>query len=150
MITPIVSKAKFLVAIVLLMGFSGCSPNLSDDAIPVTQFSDVAINLTLPEYVSLNTNGGWKYISKGVRGIIIYRLSNSTYYAFERNCSYHPNDACATVNVHASNLYMVDPCCNSNFDFTQGEPTAGPAWRPLNQYETILNGTTLTITDQIR
>ncbi|MFZ6012485.1 MAG: hypothetical protein ACOYXT_19235, partial [Bacteroidota bacterium] len=97
-------------------------------------------------------DGGHKLITSsegGVQGIIVYRINASSYVAYERNCSYHPNDACVTVEVHPSNLYMYDPCCSSSFDFSTGQPTGGPAWRPLRQYETSLSGSNLTITDEI-
>jgi len=132
----------------VLLLFLGCSPDLSDDPIPFSAFADITINLTLPEYSTLSTNGGHKNINGGIRGIIIYRVNASTYYAFERNCSYQPNQACATTDVHASGLYMTDSCCGSTFDF-QGNPTGGPAWRPLGRYQTLLSGSTLTITDTV-
>src|SRR5688572_10540414 len=92
----------------------GCTPDLSDDSIPFQAFPDITINLTLPSYNALTVNGGYKSISGGVRGIIVYR-AGSMFYAFEQNCSYHPNDACATVEVHSSGLYMTDTCCGSVF-----------------------------------
>jgi hypothetical protein len=139
----------------LLTGYSSCSPQLTDAAIPYQPFGEVHINLNLPEYQSLRTDGGWKYLDKvsglsvGVRGIILYRLNASTYIAYERNCSFHPNDACATVEVHSSNLYMQDTCCGSMFSLTTGSPTGGAAWRPLRKYETLLTSSELTITDTI-
>lgn len=133
----------------LIFCLMACSNEMSDDSIPFRAFPEIVIDLTLPAYVSLNTDKGFKYISSGIRGILLYRHSSSTYIAYERNCSYHPNDACATINVHSSNLYMIDPCCNSTFTFPQGEPNGGPAWRPLGQYRTQLNGSTLTITDEV-
>lgn len=140
-------KSKFWIAFGLL---TACTRDLSDDPIPIITFADVVINLNLPEYASLRTDGGYKELNAGgVRGIILYRVNSSTYRAFERNCSFRPNEACATVNVHNSGLYMVDPCCNSNFSFENGLPTGGPAWRPLNKYRTQLNGSTLTITDEV-
>lgn len=138
------------VAVIIVLFVVGCSPDLSDDPIPYQAFPAFTINLNLPLYHSLNTDGGWKYTDDGgVRGIIIYRQNASTYIAYERNCSYQPNGACATIEVHNSNLYLEDPCCGSSFDFSSGLPTGGPAWRPLNKYETILNGSDLTITDQL-
>jgi hypothetical protein len=82
----------------------GCNSNLSDDPIPIVSFSDISIDINLPEYVSLRTDGGYKEVSGGVRGIIIYRVSGTSFQAYEKNCSFHPNDACATVNVHSSGL----------------------------------------------
>jgi hypothetical protein len=132
----------------LLLSFS-CSPDLTDDPIPVAFFEPIVINLSLPEYNNLNTVG-FIYMggSAGVRGIILHKKASNLYYAFERNCSYQPNSACATVDADGSNLFMIDACCGSTFNW-DGNPTGGPAWRPLRQYETYLNGNELTITDEI-
>lgn len=127
-----------------------CNSDMQDDAIPLAPFNDIQLNLTLPEYSTLMSTGGYKAISKGgTRGIILYRSSSSSVIAFERNCSYQPANACATVDVHSSGLYMHDACCGSSFRWDDGNPTGGPAWRPLIQYATSLNGSLLTITDQV-
>jgi nitrite reductase/ring-hydroxylating ferredoxin subunit len=142
-----IKKSKFFLLLTILVA---CTPDMLDDPIPRVPFVDVVINLNLPEYLALQTDGGHKELSTGgVRGLIIYRANSSNYIAYERNCSYRPNDACATVNVHSSGLFMVDPCCSSNFSFTDGSPTGGPAWRTLQRYRTQLSGTTLTISDEI-
>lgn len=139
---------KSLLCILAVSVLSTCSPDLSDDPIPPATFADIFINLSLPENLVLNTNGNSQYFSGGVRGIIVHRVNASTYRAFERNCSFQPNNACATVGVHVSTLFMEDSCCGSTFNFT-GDPTGGPAWRPLRQYQTILNGNELTVTDEV-
>ena len=137
-------------AAVCLLQTSSCNPDLTDDPIPYLSFGTVYVNLNLPEYAALKTDGGFKYYDDaGVRGLIIYRQNVSTYIAYERNCSYQPNEACAIVNVHVSRLFMEDPCCASAFDFNTGLPTSGIAWRPLRKYFTSLSGSDLTITDEI-
>ena len=88
-------------------------------------------------------------IDGGVRGIILYRVDATTYLAYERNCSFQPNEACSTVDVHISKLYMFDSCCGSSFDFPNGFPLGGAAWRPLRQYRTRVNAEMLSITDEI-
>jgi hypothetical protein len=133
----------------MVLFFSSCAPDLSDDQIPYVQFSDIVINLNLPAYVSLKFDKGYAYVGGGVRGIILYRKDMATYIAYERNSSFHPNEACATVEVHNSNLYMIDICSNSTFDFNTGIPTNGPAITPLRRYVVNLNGFELTITDEI-
>lgn len=143
----IIRSSKFWL---ILLSLVACSRDLSDDPIPIIPFADVVINLGLPEYFSLQTDGGFKELNTGgVRGIIIYRVNSSTYFAYERNCSYRPNEACATVNVHSSGLFMTDPCCNSSFNFSDGNPSGGPAWRQLQRYRTQLSGSTLTISDEV-
>lgn len=140
----------FLKAILLLTLSFSCKSNLSDDPIPIVPFPDFVANLISPEYQSLTVNGGYAEIgSIGVRGVILYRTSATSYLAFERNCSYRPNEACATVNVDASKLFMVDPCCNSSFSFVDGAPTGGVASSRLRIYKSTLNGTLLTITNEI-
>jgi len=138
-----------VLAIGLLIPLSSCDPQLIDDEIPFVDFEDQYLNLSLPEYQSLSFTGGYYYKNDiGVRGVILYRKSLSEVVAFERNCSFQPGDACATVEVHISTLFMQDYCCNSTFNF-DGVPTGGPAWRNLRQYYTRLNGSTLTITSEV-
>ena len=132
------------------MMFAGCEPDRSDDAIPWQPFDVININLNLPEYVHLKMDGQHMYLNnEGVRGIILYHHSGDNYLAYERNCSYQPNSAAATVELHSSNLFMICTGCNSSFDLATGYPTGGIAWRPLNQYSTSVNGTMLTITDML-
>lgn len=127
-----------------------CSRDLSDDPIPIVPFPDLVINLSFPEYQSLAQDGGYKEVgSAGVRGVIIYRKNSTTYLTYERNCSYHPNEASSTVDVHSSKLFMTDASCGSNFSFNDGAPTSGVAWRPLRKYRTELSSTSLTITSEI-
>ena len=143
------SKAFGLMLIFFLFIIS-CSQDLSDDEIPPAQFPDIVLNLSLPSNIDLAKKGGIKLLnSEGVRGIIVYCEEVGTYHAYERTCSFRPNDACATVNVDPSNLFMIDPCCNSTFNFTTGMPTGGSAWRPLRKYQTIANGSELIITQTI-
>lgn len=141
---------KLFVLSVALMMFAGCEPDRSDDAIPWQPFDVININLNLPEYVHLKMDGQHMYLNnEGVRGIILYHHSGDNYLAYERNCSYQPNSAAATVELHSSNLFMICTGCNSSFDLATGYPTGGIAWRPLNQYSTSVNGTMLTITDML-
>ena len=129
---------------------AGCEPDLSDDAIPWQPFDVTNINLNLPEYINLKMDKNYIYLNDaGVRGIILYNNGGSDYIAYERNCSYQPNSATATVEVDGSSLFMTCTGCSSTFDFATGYPTGGIAWRPLRKYATSLNGSTLTITDQI-
>jgi hypothetical protein len=136
-----------LLAFLLLLG--ACEPQMTDDPIPLQAFPEVVLNLSLPENASLRLDKGIKEVnSAGVRGIIVYRVNASTFRAYERNCSFQPNEAGATINVHISLLYLIDQSCGSSFSLEDGIPTGGPAWRPLRQYRTVFSNNTLTITDE--
>ena len=143
---PYSIKSLFGIVLTLFVFIGSCTPDLVDSPIPRGSFDDFTI--TISNHQSLLSDGGYIYRPEGARGMIIYRKNSTTYYAFERNCSFQPGDACATVDVHASTLFMEDTCCGSHFNF-EGTPTGGPAWRPLLRYETSLSGNTLTITDSI-
>ncbi len=139
---------SFLI-VVIAATWSGCAPDLLQDEMGIEQFDDAVLNLNLPTYQSLFRDGGYVYLNDiGARGVIVYRKSASEYLAFERNCSFQSGDACSTVEVHPSTLYMIDNCCGSTFNFS-GSPSGGPAFRELRQYFTSLSGSTLTITDEI-
>jgi len=133
----------------IVIGFSGCKRDDDDDAIPFLPFADVYINLSNPQYFPLQQVGNYVYLnSEGVKGIILYRASASEFRAFERNCSFTPNDACSTVEVDGTGLRLIDACCGSVFNF-EGEPISGPAWRPLRQYRAEFGGAEVVISDEI-
>ena len=124
---------------------SGCNDSDDGNQIPFVIVEEI-INLNNFEFLPLRTLGGTVTINAGVRGIIIYRESNTVYRAFESNCTYQPQNACADVEVDESRLFLIDPCCGSKFDF-QGLPIEGPAFVPLLEYSTSLSGNTLRISN---
>lgn len=132
--------------LIAVLAHLGCSNEFVDGEIPPATFNDIIINLDF--YPKLSFDGGYVLLNEGVRGIILYRVSASQYNAFERNCSYEPNAACATVEVHSSGLFLDDPCCGSSFSLQDGTPTGGPARLPLRRYRIERSGRNLTITDE--
>jgi hypothetical protein len=143
------NKFRSVVFLFLLAVSAQCGKDDTDDAIPYTPFDPIVININLPQYFALQSDGASLAMSQGgVRGIIVYRKNSTDYRAFERNCSYQPNSACATVDIHSTTLYMFDACCNSSFNF-DGDPQGGPAWRPLRQYRVDQIGSQITITDEV-
>ena len=136
-------------AILFLVAGMSCDPVPPFNDIPIIPFDDIHINTNLPQYTSLRVDGGVHAVDGGIRGIYVYRESAGIFHAFERNCSYLANEACATVDLDPSNLYMIDPCCNSTFTFPNGLPNGGPAFYPLRKYVIITDGDVITITDDI-
>lgn len=135
---------------VVLIALAACTSDLNDAPIPYQPFPDFVLNLNLPDNLVLRSKGNAKAFGEpGVRGIIVYCADPGVYRVYERNCSFHPNDACATVNIDPSNLYMIDTCCGSTFDFSTGNPIGGAAWRPLVQYDATYDGIYLTISDAV-
>src|SRR5712675_845997 len=137
-------KSRFdwiLVCILIIASF----PSFSQAAFP-----EVTVNLSFPQYQRLKLEGGYVYIEgAGLRGIILYKAGENSYIAYERACPHHPEESCAVVQVDGSSLYMVDHCCKSTFNFSDGQPTGGPAQRALLQYRIEITGTVLKISDEI-
>ena len=130
------------------IALNGCEDEQLEDQIPYQSFSNIVINLNGQQYLDLNSLG-YVPIDGGVKGIMLYKNPfESEYVAYERNCSFEPNSSCARVEVDGSGLFMIDPCCESQFNFEGGLPIAGPATIPLRRYRTFLDGHFLTITDE--
>jgi len=108
-------------------------------------FPPIDINLQYPQFQRLKLDGGYVYLNEGgMSGIILYRESETNYIAYERRCSV---DDDAPVMVDGSGLFMKG--CGSTFSFSDGYPTGGPVRNPLLKYRTSLEGTKLTITDEV-
>lgn len=148
--TRILPNSMIRKSLFFLLILTACNSDVQDDVIAQASFPDYVVNLNLPEYNDLRTKG-WMYIGQiGIRGVILYKVPNTLeYYAFERNCTFRPYEACSTVEVHSSGLYMEDPCCSSTFNFA-GIPTSPPAITSLRRYDIADGGNnTIIITDNI-
>jgi nitrite reductase/ring-hydroxylating ferredoxin subunit len=140
----IIKKIKFygIAAFVLMM--------MSHQTYSQAAFPTVTVNLSYPQYQRLKLDGGYVYIEgAGLRGIILYRSGENAFIAYERACPHNPEEECAMVQVDGSSLFLVDRCCKSTFNFSDGQPTGGPAQRALLQYRIEITGTTLKISDEI-
>lgn len=121
----------------IAFSFMGCRDQY--EGIPDVNV-DVYINLQNPEYQQLAGIGSWAYVSGGSKGIIVFNLDNSNFAAYERHCTYQPENSCSRVSVEASNFYALDTCCSSRFQLIDGSPASGPAPRALKAYRTSFDG----------
>lgn len=138
----IIRKVLLSLALGLLLG---CGKDTPAPAIPYVVVNE-QINLTNIQYNALRQDNGYVYLNAGVRGIIVIRRGPNHYVALERNCTYQPADACATVEMDASGLFLIDPCCQSQFDLS-GQVLARPATYPLRRYATATSGNFLYISN---
>jgi hypothetical protein len=97
-----------------------------------------------PAYSKLQIPGGWLYVTGGSMGIIIYRVSESTFTALDRHSTYLPNNRCR-VSVDNTQVTAVDSCSGSKWVITDGSVMNGPASRPLQKYACYWDGYTLTV-----
>lgn len=105
---------------------------------------NLQIFTTDPGFINLQVPGGFDYVRGGSRGIIIYRLSNDQFMAYDRHCPYLVEDACQ-VGVDSTGVTLTDACCSSAFIITDGSVIQGPSSAPLHAYRTDFDGAVLRV-----
>ncbi|MBQ9638807.1 MAG: hypothetical protein IJV22_04550 [Bacteroidales bacterium] len=99
-------------------------------------------------YRSLNTVGGYQYFTGGHRGVVIVRLYEDTFVAYDRTC---PEDNDSQVSASDAggwgSTLMECPTCHSRFNvYADGAPIDGSATScSLFQYSTSYSGGELTV-----
>lgn len=115
----------------------------------VQKAMSVPVNFTIlngsGQFFPLTSPGGYIYVNNvGVNGILIYRINNNQFVAFERSCT---QDGCnstkARVWVQTGNTSLKDSVCGSQFSILDGSVQTAPATIALYQYHTNWDGNQL-------
>ena len=111
--------------------------------------ASVPVNLSLypndPAYFKIQTIGGWMYVDGGINGIVLYRLSNEQFLAFERTSTQLPDNSAAKAFVQKDNFTLRDTVSGSEWRLIDGIVTKGPATWALRQYGTNYDGNLLKV-----
>lgn len=99
------------------------------------------------QFFPLNNIGGSIYVNGyGLNGIVIYRVSQNQFVAFDRACTYDGcNNTTAKVWMETGNTSMRDSVCKSVFNSADGSVQQAPATVQLYQYQTSWDGNTLQV-----
>lgn len=128
-----------MVMLFTLLSFHSCNEN--HQVVP-NVYVDFTIMLTDPEFNALNVPGNSITVTGGVNGIIIYRISQDEFAAYDRTCTHNVDDSCQ-VQVDETLLFAVDSmCCGSKFLLLDGSVYEGEAIYPLKSYRTSFDGST--------
>lgn len=148
---PITSLILLLVLISI--GFLSCDKNEGPEIDP--GYVNIFIQPNSTEYIELNSPGGWVYLyaNPPSRGIIVYRLSQDEFKAYERTPTYNPDECCvyepvvecARIVVDESGILANDTCSGSQYILLDGSVTKGPAQYGLYAFRTNYDGETLHI-----
>ena len=135
-------KNTIFICFTALIILSSC--NDKDDYIR-NAYVNIDIDLSLPEYSSLDVLGNSIFIEGGNKGVIIYHFATSEYRIYDRNCSYEPSLACSYIDSVSSAVAYCG-CCSSAFLLSQdGTAANAPALLPLKQYHWSLQGSQMHI-----
>jgi cytochrome b6-f complex iron-sulfur subunit len=95
------------------------------------------LDLTNASNAPLNTVGGYLIAN----GVIVIRLSASSFNAFSATCTHSP----CTVEYRVATTQIYCPCHAGTFDPITGEVTGGPPPAALARYVVSQSGNILTI-----
>lgn len=132
-----------LFALTLLVVFTSCK-NTYHPTIPYKKV-DFIIYPNDVMYYKLNTYGGYEYFTGGVGGIIVYRLDEWTFYAYDRCCSFDWEESDSWIWMHPNGIMLIDSLCGSTYNILDGNVISGPAQWPLRQYYTRYDGVSLRV-----
>lgn len=149
----IFSSASLMAILILSLLFS-CSKE-SNDRLPLPPV-DISINPNSTIYQELNITGGWMYLDESdgaeppSRGIIVYRLSEDQFLAFERTPPFKPDSCCNAMKTICTALivdypYILDTCTSSRYLILDGSSVSGPSNMSLGMYVTEYYGSLLYI-----
>ena len=140
----IITLFLFLFSTALLQGCRGIpeNPNYPNAIINIT------INLNQIDYYDLRVVSGYTYLTSDPlstsRGIIVYRLSQDEFRAYDRLPPNEPN-ACCDDEGNCTRLvvdfpFVVDNCNGIKYNIINGDLFEGDGVFPLIQYHTSFNG----------
>ena len=133
LMNKIILKFKNFLICFCIISLNSCTKN--QNIVPYV-YVDQYINISLPSYSSLNSIGGWAYISGGSRGIIIYRQSYDQFSAYDRHCTFNADDPCGKATVDSTNSFVECACDSSRYQLFDGLVIQGPASYSLKNYQT--------------
>lgn len=166
MVTMKRRRLHLLLLMGLLPSFHGCEKYPENPIRPLLP-DRIVLNLSDYQYYNLRFVSGWEYITAPIestsRGIIVYRMSDTEFLAYDRLPPNEP-DACTDSQGNTTRLvvdfpFVVDGCNNAYYNILNGqiiirEPdmvpnfsTDGTTIFPLIQYRTTYDGSKLTITN---
>jgi hypothetical protein len=86
--------------------------------------------------------------NEGYRGIVLYRETDLSFFAYDMTCTEYPEHDRAVVRDTIFDGVYTCPRCDSKFVIINGAyPDSGPAEFPLVEYRTSIQGNLLLITN---
>ncbi len=109
---------------------------------------NINLNLNLPEYNALLFDGGSVIISsQGIRGIVVYRVNDSFFTAFELSDPNHIPSDCSKMTING--IVATCPCetDENSYNIVTGQNTTQPDQYPMMQYFANVSGNSVLISD---
>ncbi|MCR5013888.1 MAG: hypothetical protein K6A28_03825 [Bacteroidales bacterium] len=141
-----------ILSLVTVLFIGSCKEPLVNPNYPTGVVNFTIYPNSIHEY-ELNVVSGYKYYTSDPestsRGIIVYRLSQDEFLAYDRLPPNEPN-ACCDAQGNCTRLvvdfpFVVDNCNQIKYNILDGSIVEGDGIYPLIQYHTSYNGSELRI-----
>lgn len=101
---------------------------------------DIAVNISLPSYMELQSVGGWTTVNGGSKGIIVYRKSYDEFVSFDLHSPANDGQCQQALVPDSTNfLQLNDLCSGAKFSLFDGAPISGSDLG-LRQYQATWDG----------
>lgn len=140
---------KFLIFSIFCLIFTACTSddNYRNNPYLVDLNFVFTINLDLPQYNELNfAVNSVTTTNYGIKGVVIFNLNGSQFFAYELTDPNHPPSTCSTLKVEGTEA--VCGCEDGNrYSIITGELLEGEGEYPLKPYQVVRQGNILEISN---
>jgi hypothetical protein len=119
------------------------NPYLTD---PVVNLN---LNLNLPEYNGLRFPGNYVITSQGIKGIVVYCVSETQYFAYDLTDPNHVPSNCSRMEVDGPIATCPCPDDDNKYNIVNfGRHTTEPDTQyPMQFYRAVRNGNTINVSN---
>lgn len=144
-------KIKIFLPLIIVFALFSCSksdnkqnrnPYLTNTAV------NLNLNLNLPEYNPLRYPGSYIVTPGGIKGIVVYCVSETFYLAFDLSDPNHIPNSCSRMELDG--IIAICPCTDDENEYfiTSGQHTTEPDTKyPMQQYRAERSGNNVYISN---
>jgi nitrite reductase/ring-hydroxylating ferredoxin subunit len=141
-------RAALLLSVIASL--SSCQSD--DDRLTNSNLVDISfqfiINTNLPQYSFLNfANNAVIVPNAGLKGFVVYSLSDTQYVAYELSDPNHSPNECSRMTLDGITLTCPCPTDENQYQIITGQPTRGEGRFGLKAYRANRTGNIITVTN---
>lgn len=143
-------KNKIILLLVIVMAVSCSKSDEKQNRNPFLTNPVVRLNLNLnlPEYSPLKFPGNYITTSQGIKGIVVYCVSDSQYFAYDLTDPNHPPSECSRMTING--VIATCPCEDDENTYniaSFGQHVTNPDKYPMQPYRAERNGNSIQISN---
>lgn len=138
-----------LLLVVVLLSCSKSDEKLNRNPYLTNPVVNLNLNLNLPEYNPLKFPGNYVITPQGIKGIVVYCISENNYVAFDLTDPNHPPNECSRMELNG--VIATCPCTSDDNQyniafFGQHFPESNDKY-PMQPYRAQRNGNSIVISN---